>query len=108
LAARNHDIVEPKNIERIGEENVLSSLKMQGWRAVIVTTDRDILANNPGGILQLFRVKTAVAPNSPSSLSDSERTAFVSKANQMNAVPYEVKVQLSEKYKAVGIQYTQL
>ena len=105
MVATNRNLAQPKDIARIGEEAVLNNLKHQGWTGIAVTADRDIQANNPGGTLQLFRLKVAAHPNTPDSLSDAERAILISKAKSMNAVAYEVKVQLDEKHTTATIRY---
>jgi hypothetical protein len=107
--ATNRNSTQPKDITRIAEEAVLSNLRLQGWKDVLCDPNtREIQAKNPGGGLQLFRVKTAVAPNTPDSLSDSERIVLISKAEGSGAVAYQVKVQLGAKYAPARIQYNQL
>jgi len=87
----------------------MNNLRDQGWTHIIVTTDdlgTYIEADNPGGATQLFQVKTAASPDTPSTLTESEKNALISRANQIGAVPYEVKVFLIKAH--VKIQYHQL
>ena len=108
--ATNRNSTQPKDITRIAEEAVLTNLRIQGWKDAVLCdpNGREIQAKNPGGGLQLFRVKTAVAPNTPDSLSDSERIVLISKAEGSGAVAYQAKVQLDAKYAPARIQYNQL
>jgi hypothetical protein len=112
LVDQNPDLAEAVNVKRIGEEAVVDNLKQEGWTGVVLNVRgpnlTDIQAKNPGGAMHLFQVKTAVSPKTPNNLSDVERTALISRARRMDAVAYQVKVQLNEKYTATRIQYSQL
>jgi len=108
LTSTNRDTAQSKDIARIAEEAVLGNLRLQRWTKIILRTDGDVQALNPGGALQLFRIKTAVFPNEPSSLMGAEEEAFLKKAQQLEAMAYEAKVHLNEHHVADRIQYDSL
>jgi hypothetical protein len=99
------------DIGRIAEEAVVKNLRDQRWTRIIFNKyefGTNIQANNPGGALQLFQVKTAVAPDVPAGLSEVEKAALITRAKRIGAVPYEVKVQLNKKFVATSIRYSHL
>jgi Holliday junction resolvase-like predicted endonuclease len=93
---------EAAEIGKVGEKAVVDNLKSQGYEIIEWNTQApgatDIEAAKPQQQHILIQVKTAVYPNVPADLSQTETDAVKSRAARKNAVAYAAKVQLRADY----------
>ena len=109
---RNEEgLVNVVDIGRIGEEAVVNHLTSRGRSEITLSPSpyaTDIQARNPHGDLQLFQVKTAVSPFTPTDLSNLEIAAIKARAAKIGASAFAAKAQLSRRYVIQTISYLSL